>query len=358
MKQIQGFHALWTRPGPDRGLSELETLTAAVSALMYRRHVGPIQLHTDVGGHEVAVRSGLATCYDDVRIDLHVGRQESVNPKVFWAAGKLAALGLHKAPVVMLDMDVILWSRPALEKFTVLNLDDPTWPGSRWRPSAAKPRNFAATINCGMVYFDREPLRESFVGRAFDWMAVMKDSKSEHAMVFAEQWALTTISAEMGIAPNVVCGRKGRLPLLDSAAAAHLWSAKGVYRSCSTYADAAEDYLIGLIKREFPKHTFITECLPIRGDTLAPGALPGEPDAWWTRSLRSVRGPVFAVNPHFLFTREIFEGGKIYFGEHLAGSGTADVLSGSEIVAQKTGELLTAEEIWDPFLNAEAKRAA
>ncbi|MBO4913979.1 MAG: hypothetical protein J5449_02130, partial [Oscillospiraceae bacterium] len=88
-------------------MRDFELLTLMLSALEWRRHCGAISMITDSRGRDYFERAGLGSLWSEP-IDVSLDRMdESVDPTLFWAAGKLEALRLTPAPCVMLDTDMI-----------------------------------------------------------------------------------------------------------------------------------------------------------------------------------------------------------------------------------------------------------
>lgn len=104
---MNAIHTNWTLP---RGsMEDFELLTTVISALKWREHNGSIAMVTDKNGAEFYRKNRLDILWDN-------GISESlsdikVNPKMFWAAGKIYALREQKAPVAVIDTDFIVWEK-------------------------------------------------------------------------------------------------------------------------------------------------------------------------------------------------------------------------------------------------------
>lgn len=108
---MDAIHILWTKPfyaggGSAFFIEDFDILTAALSALKWRQHNGSIAMITDTFGSEYIKKTGLACLWDEVRVTLD---GINVNPRMFWAAGKLYALSQQSTPCVMIDTDFIVW---------------------------------------------------------------------------------------------------------------------------------------------------------------------------------------------------------------------------------------------------------
>lgn len=103
---------------------DFELLTTILSALMWRRKNGNITMITDTVGAEYYKRTGIDCIWDGIEVLLDT---VNVNPDVFWAAGKLYALSMQKAPIAMIDTDFIVWETLDFDKLgdvTVIHFED------------------------------------------------------------------------------------------------------------------------------------------------------------------------------------------------------------------------------------------
>ncbi len=97
MKDIEGFHILWTAPYFEKSkddtysMQDYELLTMILSALMWRKMNGPITLYGDARAIDYVEGQGLSHIWNGGIKEIQV--PDSISPGVFWAAGKLYALG-------------------------------------------------------------------------------------------------------------------------------------------------------------------------------------------------------------------------------------------------------------------------
>lgn len=108
---MNAIHIIWTKPfyaggGASFYMDDFDILTGALSALKWRQHNGDITVVTDTFGAAYLKRTGLDCLWNEVKVTLD---GITVNPRMFWAAGKLYALSRQNAPCVMLDTDFIVW---------------------------------------------------------------------------------------------------------------------------------------------------------------------------------------------------------------------------------------------------------
>ena len=113
---VKGFHSNWTRPfftlnkDKEYFIEDFEILTTILSALKWREFNGSIKMITDIQGAEYYKKLGIEDIWD-LGIDTVLENiPQSINPNVFWAAGKIYAMNYEKTPFAMIDTDFIVWS--------------------------------------------------------------------------------------------------------------------------------------------------------------------------------------------------------------------------------------------------------
>ena len=113
---MQAIHSTWTKPRRykyGRFFSEdFDILTTILSALKWREKNGNIKMVTDSAGLEFYKSCGMCSIWDETDTSLD-DIPDSINPEMFWAAGKLFALAGECAPTAVIDTDFIVWDRIA-----------------------------------------------------------------------------------------------------------------------------------------------------------------------------------------------------------------------------------------------------
>ena len=108
MKDIEGFHILWTAPYFEKSkdntysMQDYELLTMILSALMWRKMNGPITLYGDARAIDYVEGQGLSHIWNGGIKEIQV--PDSISPGVFWAAGKLYALKAAHMPAEQTDI--------------------------------------------------------------------------------------------------------------------------------------------------------------------------------------------------------------------------------------------------------------
>jgi hypothetical protein len=251
----------------------VELLTLSLSALSWRQHNGPILLYTDSSG---------ARWFQDRKLDFlwNAGIDTSalcalesrVEPGVFWAAGKLAALVHERCPVVMMDLDFIAWEaigQMVVGHNLVTAHREELCPGVYpERVSLGAPAGYmydpewdwdALACNTAFVYFNDDSLRDEYVREAFRFMEGNPAAPAEPVthMVFAEQRLLGMVAERRGVSiGEFIPG--GRVH--DQGLFTHLWGAKHTMDMA-----ARKRYCMDAAARIVRDHSFAAEslaCLP------------------------------------------------------------------------------------------------
>ena len=113
---MNAFHIISTAPffAKNNGafaLEDFDLFTAVISALEWRKDGSRIFLYCDAPAADYIRNAGLEKVWDGVR-DTLPDDLDGIDPEMFWAAGKLLALRQMDAPCVMIDTDLIVWSKP------------------------------------------------------------------------------------------------------------------------------------------------------------------------------------------------------------------------------------------------------
>lgn len=213
-RRIDGFHSIWSGPycrgnNTDRlWMQDYEIWTMILSALMWRKNNGGIKLMCDETAHDYIKYLGIEGVWD-------MGVDEFTVPigvpaGVFWAAGKLYALKHMKTPVVMVDLDLIIWKdiRDVLlsteicaihrEGLTPDIYPDRDFFNMSYKYVFDNKWNYDVyPVNTCMLYLAEEEFKNYYVDTAIDFMenCIEKEENLCH-MVFVEQ-RLLAICADM-----------------------------------------------------------------------------------------------------------------------------------------------------------------
>ena len=246
-------------------LDKFELYSAAISALNWRRMGNEIDLITDIQGEKYITSLGISSLWNAVKC-LVPDDLEGIDPKMFWAAGKLFALRETEAPVAMIDTDFILWKMPELPDNRIVaahreNLTPSVYPPLDYfsfkRPFPMQGMNPAVLpMNTAFLYLPDESFKQYYVNKAIAFMksAVNCDDFLCY-MVFAEQRLLSICAEELKIGSQVLMDKDELFFPRDDYT--HIWGAKQVMRtdpdSLNDFCRRARDR----INHDFPDYSFI-----------------------------------------------------------------------------------------------------
>ena len=276
------FHSIWTGPAAAKGQTEMrlwdfEWLTW-LAGLMQSKTAGPVVLVADKLGASLVKTMGLASFYDEIVLGLD-SIPKTVDPEIFWAAGKLYAIPLLKrlkhyrpdGPVCSLDWDCIPWTPPPMRsRISCLNLENLAWPW--YKDCRSKYDSFVpegvnwnlAPANNGAIIFEEHGQMCRYARTATGFMERFSSAASTNnyfdlpryvygdAMTFAEQQLLSTAARHMNedVLPMVPVRSDGFIG--ENAFFTHLWTTKSLYRAFPEARIHYTNQLIRHIRHNFP----------------------------------------------------------------------------------------------------------
>ena len=252
-------------PGGLYRLDKFELYSAALSALNWRRMGSEIDLVVDTEGEKYITSLGIASLWNTVK-RLVPDDLEGIDPRMFWAAGKLFALREVEAPVAMIDTDFILWKMPDLPENRIVaahreNLTPSVYPPLDYfsfkRPFSMKGMNEnVLPMNTAFLYLPDESFKQYYVNKAIAFMksAVNCDDRLCY-MVFAEQRLLSICAEELKVGSQVLMDKDELFFSREDYT--HIWGAKQVMRtdagSQNDFCRRARDR----IKTDYPDYAYI-----------------------------------------------------------------------------------------------------
>jgi hypothetical protein len=267
---------------------------------------------------------------------------EAVNPKVFWAAGKLQALLGVEGPCIALDTDAVLWDPPAIgSELLALHAEDRRWSWYATGQEVFRSVGFtdsgwdwdADPVNAGIVCYPDAGFARRYAERVMRFMVefsgrlASEDAAAEDlreggcdSMIFAEQRILALCARREGL-------KMGYLGQLHPSAAhmarndrcMHLWGSKDMYRQCPEARVALVNHLIGYVQERHPDARPILERWRLAEPLTEPAVLGGEAaeavPAEKMCLLRDVRGIVWIEDSNVRVRRRAVEGGRVWVAE-------------------------------------------
>ncbi|MCC8169712.1 MAG: hypothetical protein LIO59_05030 [Oscillospiraceae bacterium] len=215
---MDAIHINWTKPYRVRtdapySVEDFELLTTILSALKWREKNGSIKMITDSVGKEYYEKIGLSKIWDggiDTSLD-HA--PDNINPRIFWAAGKLLALKNQTAPVAVIDTDFIVWDSILFDKLPPVtsihfeDLYDDVYPGPSYFKMKREYRfdpdwdwSLRACNTAFCVFKNREIIAR-YTDEAVRFMQSIREDVDDtlRYMVFAEQRLLPMCAQKMDL---------------------------------------------------------------------------------------------------------------------------------------------------------------
>lgn len=270
---MKAIHSTWTKPriygAGSFFVEDFDILTTILSALKWREMNGKISMITDSAGLEFYRSHGMIDIWDEITTELD-DVPDTINPEMFWAAGKLYALKACDTPVASLDTDFIVWDRLAFDnlgELTVIHkedINDSVYPDIHhfnmkqgyifdpeldWRE---KPSN------CAFYVIKSKELKDSYTDEAIRFMENSAEGDSLTYMVFAEQRLMSMTAKRMGIETRAF-SELGRLFADGERCFTHTWGMKQQMREMPELREHFCRRCVERIKRDFPSYTGMLE---------------------------------------------------------------------------------------------------
>ncbi|MCH5212430.1 MAG: hypothetical protein J1G06_05405 [Oscillospiraceae bacterium] len=270
---MDAIHSTWSKPRiySTGGffIEDFDILTTILSALKWREKNGRIKMVTDSTGLEFYKSRGMCDIWDEITTELD-DIPDTVNPEMFWAAGKVFALKNQTAPVAAIDTDFIVWDRLAFDNMgdiSVIHKEDIYTdvypdiyhfnmkqgyifdPGLDWREN---PSNMAFYV------IRNEALKNSYTDAAIEFMENSLDGDNLTYMVFAEQRLISMIAKKSNIEINAISTPE-KLFKDGERYFTHTWGMKQQMRDMPELRADFCRRCIGRIKRDFPDYSRMTE---------------------------------------------------------------------------------------------------
>lgn len=211
---MKAVHSNWTMPRKAAAgiyySDDFDLLTTILSALKWREKNGEIKMVTDSEGLRYYSERGMCGIWDEIGTELD-NIPETIDPKTFWAAGKIYSLIYSGTPTAVIDTDFIVWDRIAFDNIGELAVihDEDIYPdvypdiahfnmkqGYIFDPDLdwrVRPANTAF-----YVIKNRE-LADRYTGEAVRFMENSVKGDGLTYMVFAEQRLLSMTAKLMGV---------------------------------------------------------------------------------------------------------------------------------------------------------------
>ena len=267
---MRAFHSTWTGPffksqKGDFYVEDFELLTTILSALKWQELNGDIKMITDDIGAAYYRHLGLEHLWNLGIEERLTNIDPHLNPKVFWAAGKLYALAEEEAPCVMIDTDFIVWNRleEELKKHSLAvihkeELYPNVYPSKSYFHMSSEYEFFSncnwevRPCNTAFMYIGDEDLKQFYVSECKRFMKAAQGEDPLTYMVFAEQRLLAMCAEEKNI-DIFAFAEVNQLFDEGQQSFTHLWGHKRYLRSHTEERVVFCKRCMRRIKQEYPE---------------------------------------------------------------------------------------------------------
>ncbi len=278
---MDGFHSLWSAPyikgknANEYFMQDYELLTMILSALMWKKHNGGIYLCADGSAIDFIEKNNLTHIWNLGIKEISV--PETINEKVFWAAGKIYSLKEMKMPAVMIDLDLIIWKKitSIIKKTDILAIHregifPDIYPDKEFF-NMKKEYKFdedwdwnILPVNTCMLYLADEDFKNYYAESSAEFMESCAETEENLChMVFAEQRLLAMCAEKKG--KIISSFFPGSTDIENQDIFTHLWGYKNIlkfnYKERVAYNKKTYDRIIA----EFPEERATIANLNIAG---------------------------------------------------------------------------------------------
>ncbi|MGN0242946.1 MAG: DUF6734 family protein [Lachnospiraceae bacterium] len=268
---MNAIHINWTKPymlrnpGQDYQVRDYELLTTILSACTWQARNGSICMVTDSPGKAYYESIGFDKLWDGgIHHSLDYFSTLPIDADHFWAAGKIMALSLQQAPIVMIDTDFIVWDTidftPYGNGIATIHREEisdcyPPADAFHMHPDYQFDPMLDWTVrpcNTAFAYIGSQTLLEEYTKASISFMmnAVEPDDHISY-MVFAEQRLLPMLARkhhldihEFASLNNLFAGKESLFT--------HTWGYKGLLNTNREHHDSFCDRCKRRILTDYP----------------------------------------------------------------------------------------------------------
>lgn len=265
---MKAIHVNWSKPRiygtGSFFIEDFDILTTILSALKWREHNGEIKLVTDSIGYEFYKSRGMCRLWNEIDTNLD-DIPDSINPSVFWAAGKLFALKNCSAPIAVMDTDFIVWDKLAFNNFedlTVIHSEDiypDVYPDINY---FKMKRGYifnceldwrVRPLNTAFYVIKNEEFKKAYTDEAINFMDNALGEDTLKYMVFAEQRLMAMSAKRIGTKIKEISSLES-LFYDGERYFTHIWGMKQQMRDETEMRHEFCCRCIQRIKKDFPKY--------------------------------------------------------------------------------------------------------
>lgn len=267
MKNIRAFHTLCSKPAFENSnynMQDHAILTMILSALKWKQNMGSIKLIADEKVISYLTEKNLDVIWDEIEIL----EELDINYKMFWAGCKIFTLKKQKLPIVMLDVDMIVWNdiSSKLNSEVIAIHDEPLIEDIyrdknyfKLNSNYSFDDDFDWSVkasNTALLYIQNEEFRDYYCDESIKFMENAQNTDDTLSyMIFAEQRLLPMCAKKQG--KKIKHLLKYPQAIGNQNDFTHIW---GYKRSLSMSEDENEIFCkrcVSRILKDFPRESML-----------------------------------------------------------------------------------------------------
>lgn len=258
---MKAIHILSTTPsGESYNPAFFEIAAMSLSAILWKKYNGELNLYTDERFYKYAYNNGLISLWDKVDYSFSQSLPAYIDWTIFWAGAKLFALQRESCPIVMLDSDLFIWQNlePVLRNrpLVTLHREDiiecyPPKDRLLTAEGYVFPDGLDWSIlpcNTAFAYFADDEFKNLYTQESIRFMTgnVAKAKDGNARMVFAEQRLLAMLAHRESISIETIIDDPFST---ENKTFTHLWGAKILAQKDPVQRIRLEDAILQKIKQ-------------------------------------------------------------------------------------------------------------
>lgn len=249
-------------------IEDFTLYNTVISALQWRKMNGDIFMCTDSIGAAYYKKLGIEKVWNDV-LTVVPDDMEGINPRMFWAAGKLLAMREMTGNFALVDEDFIVWNKLSLSEtaVTVAHREDlmpdvypdPYCFGADF-PLLERLSLSVLPCNTAFMHIPDLSFRQLYVNQSIAFMKSARECDDYLChMVFAEQRLLAMLCDYAGVQIETLLDKDRLFVAQDDYT--HLWGAKQALRDNDEYRKNFIERCRKRIREDFPEYSYVIEAI-------------------------------------------------------------------------------------------------
>lgn len=255
---MHAFHSIWSLNKPYKP-KKFEILTAVLSSLLWQKTNGKISMVCDRFVSEFLYLTGLNTAWNEIIVSLDK-IPPAINPKTYWAAGKIFALSEFSSPIISIDTDFLVWKKLNFKgKLSVIHKEEinEVYPNHPDFLKFGQGLDFTVQpCNTAFFYINDNDFLDFYTKTSIDFMTKYNPNKASLPhMLFAEQRLFSMCAKKLAINIDEFSSLDN-LFSKNNQTFTHLWGYKDVLRKSADLENAYCENIIKRIRTDFPEFSF------------------------------------------------------------------------------------------------------